>query len=107
MEYFQNGQLWTSKEYPERNIVITGIVNMHGENNDTSKYVLWNVNNDEAWTKFVCDKLNVTSIDEAIQKRNNSTYPYEYGGEKTFKSMKAYIKKWGLELLKITKEERN
>ncbi len=80
---------------------------MHGENNDTSKYVLWNVNNDEAWTKFVCDKLNVTSIDEAIQKRNNSTYPYEYGGEKTFKSMKAYIKKWGLELLKITKEERN
>lgn len=97
-EYFKTGQLWTSEEYPERDVFITDTCNMYGDNNDNSKHVLWQIANEEAWTKFVCEKLNVSSIDEAVYKRNNGTYPYEYGGEKTFKSMKVYIKKWNLEL---------
>jgi hypothetical protein len=59
---------------------------------------MWQIANEKTWTKFVCNKLNVNSIDEAVHKRNNGTYPYEYGGEKTFKSMKTYIKKWRLKL---------
>lgn len=97
-KYFKTGQLWTSKKYPERNIFITDTCNMYGDNNDNSKHVLWQIANEKVWTRFVCSKLNVSSIDEAVHKRNNGTYPYEYGGEKTFKSMKVYIKKWNLEL---------
>lgn len=96
-EYFQANQIWRSETNPERDFKIATIVNMYGDNNDTSKYVIWNVTNYEKWTEFVCRKLKVENIKQAL-KRENGTYPYAYAGEKSFKSMKQYIKKWNMKL---------
>lgn len=99
-ECFQENQIWASTKHPEKDIKISYVHNMYGEDNDNSKMVCWEVANDKAWEKFIMSKFDNKPMEE-ILKRENGTYPYAYAGEKTFKSMKAYIKQYGLILKEV------
>lgn len=95
---FKENQIWISKEYPERSVIINGIWNNSETNkNDNTMMCSWITCNDEAWNEFVCKKLKVNSIQELLDNGGN-TYPYAYSDCRSFKSMKNYIKKYNMKL---------
>lgn len=96
---FENNQVWISKEYPERDIIINDIWYNDEIHNKNTMRCTWTIYNEKEWDKFVCNKLNVKSIDEAIDKRNCGTYPYAYTGDKNYYNMKQYITKYNMKLM--------
>lgn len=85
----EQNQVWRSETNPERDFKISYIAD--------SEIVCWFVANDDAWSKWVCDKKKVESIDELL-KNGRDTFPYPYTGERNIKSTKAYIRKYDMAL---------
>lgn len=97
----KEGQIWISKTEPHKSIRITDIGYIYeGEENDESKYCIWEIYDFKSWDKFVLEKKfnGIGTIEEHL-KNGKNTFPYACYGESSFKSMKQRIRKNNLELL--------
>lgn len=102
---FEKGQIWTSKENPERDIIIVDIwyeTCCDGEKETKNNMrIEWKIHNDKEWDKYVCEKLKYNSINEVIKNRECGTYPHAFMGDKSYWNMKQYIKKYNMELMEV------
>lgn len=83
----KENQVWRSKTNPERDFKISYIAD--------AEIVCWEVANDGAWTKWVCGKKSVKSLDELF-KSGRDTFPHPYCGERNIASTRAYIRKYNM-----------
>jgi len=95
----EKGQIWVNDEKPYLSIIIT-YKGIRFDKTEEGTYVIWEVYDEESWSKYVLDKKfnNIGSLEDHIRSGKN-TFPYSFGGECSVKSMKQRIRNNKLKLL--------
>lgn len=100
-EPFKCGQVWRSKEHPHVDFIIDAINYYRIADTEYDfnlfSYICWQIANETAFNKKVCEVKKVSSLDE-LRSKGLTTHPYPSFGENKIKSLQQKIKKYNMYL---------
>lgn len=96
---YNKGEIYICESEPWKSKVLVfvneqplyGYEEVSGKIDSYMSMVCWQVYDEEAFKKKVCDYKGKDTFEEVI--KNGNTFPYAYYGEMTYKSWETYIRR--------------